>query len=61
MVNMGHIIDKLYGMDDIGDVPRPALVTKAIPKERKNTPGIIKRYLIIKDFEVIYIIGQNFL
>ena len=41
MVNRGTIIDMVKGMEEMGEVPRPAFVIIAIPRESRKTPGTI--------------------
>ncbi|MDD6979274.1 MAG: hypothetical protein PUI92_03155 [Firmicutes bacterium] len=41
MVNRGTIIDMVKGIEEMGEVPRPAFVIIAIPRESRKTPGIM--------------------
>ena len=47
------IRDRVYGIEEIGEVPSPAFVMNAIPKLRINTPGIKIKYLINNSFPLI--------
>jgi hypothetical protein len=43
----GKAIDRTYGMQEIGGVPKVALIDRAIPNDIMLTPRTSIRYLII--------------